>query len=257
MIKVYTIDATKNPDNICRGFAIDEATLDEYLRGQIKKIIFDIKGTEDLIAELQSTDFSEAQLKNVFSLESQEELLKNFRIGEALVEILLSEHFSVEFYWNSVRDEANPHSNRTGVDIIGFQRRNGKLNFVFVEVKTSYDEDAPPSVVYSLTKQLEELASHNHISKNAIRCLGFKAKAEGFIDQFREALSEFLAKRYVVAGGLVRDTSPNELDVKNRFLNLDNVLPAVIHVQMYTFYFKNKIQKWPAIIKEGGQGNAD
>ena len=257
MIEVYKIAAKKNAENICKGFTIDDTKLDEYLKDQIRKIIFDKQGTEELIAELRSTDFSETQLKEVFSLESQEELLKNFRIGEALVETLLSEHFSVLFYWNSVRDEANPHGNRTGVDIIGFQKRNGKLNFVFVEVKTSYDADAPPSVIYSLTKQLEELATYNHIPKNAIRCLGFKAKTAGFITEFKEALSEFVTKRYVVAGGLVRDTSPNQLDIKQRFLKLDKDTPAEIHVQMYTFYFMKKIEKWPGVVLEGGKEDAE
>lgn len=257
MIEVYKIAAKKNADNICKGFSIDDTKLDEYLKEQIRKIIFDKQGTEELLAELRSTDFSETQLKEVFSLESQEELLKNFRIGEALVETLLSEHFSVLFYWNSIRDEANPYGNRTGVDIIGFQKRNGKLNFVFVEVKTSYDEDAPPSVIYSLTKQLEELATYNHIPKNAIRCFGFKAKTAGFVNEFKEALTEFMSKRYVVTGGLVRDTAANEMDVKKRFLKLDKDIPAEIHVQMYTFYFAKKIDKWPAVVLGGGKDNVE
>lgn len=253
MIEVYKILAKTNANNVCKGYTIDDAKLDSYLKDQIRRIIFDTKGTEDLIAELQSTDFSEAELKQVFSLESQEELLKNFRIGEALVEVLLAEHFNVVFYWNSVRDETNPHGNRTGVDIIGFQKRNNKLNFVFVEVKTSNDEDAPPSVIYSLTKQLEDLASYDHTSKNAIRSLGFKAKSEGFIKDFREALKEFVGKRYVIAGGLVRDTSPNKLDVEKRFLKLDKGTAADIHLQMYTFYFGRKIAEWTTIIKEGAK----
>lgn len=256
MVTVYQIKAEKNLDNVCKGFSIENSNLDNYLKNKIRKLIYDIEGTEQLISELQSTDFSESQLKQIFSLESQNELLKNFRIGEALVEVLLAEHFEVVFYWNSLRDETNPYSNRTGVDIIGFQSRNGVMNFVFIEVKTSNDVDAPPSVAYSLTKQLEDLVNIDHVSKNAIRCLGFKAKANGFIDSFREALKEFMNKRYIVTGGLVRDTEPNELDVKSRFLKLDKDTPNDIHVQMYSFYFLRKIEKWTAIVTEKEEPNA-
>ena len=66
MIEVYKITAKKNADNICKGFSIDDTKLDEYLKDQIRKIIFDKQGTEELIAELRSTDFSETQLKEVF-----------------------------------------------------------------------------------------------------------------------------------------------------------------------------------------------
>lgn len=257
MVQIFHIKAKKNAENICKGYVIEDDKLDAYLQKEVREIIFDLKGTEQLIEELDSTDFSSDQLKDLFSLESQTDLLKNFRIGEALVEILLKEHFEVVFYWNSVRDEANPKANRTGVDIIGIQKRKGKLNFAFVEVKTSYDENSPPSVVYSLTKQIEDLVNVGSTPRNAIRTLAFKAKSHGFEEPFKKAVNEFLKKRYSVVGGLVRDTKPNELDVQNRFLQLDNDTPADIHVQMYTFYFKNRIEKWPSMVMEKEEGDAE
>ena len=225
----------------------------------VKDRLFDMEGTEILVGSLQdlsNTEFDPAYLQGLFSLESQTDLIKEWRIGEVISELILERFHQIRFYHNAVRDAKNPLANQTGTDIIGFQGNNHETCFVFSEVKTTpKDSKSPPSVMYPMERQLENLVNTDHVAQNLIRYLGFKVinlpEEDQFRIDYRLALVSFRRNRYLLYGCLVRDTKPNPKDLKARFDSLVDKLSAAIVLTMVAIHVPLPAYKWIELV-EGG-----
>jgi hypothetical protein len=73
--------------------------------------------------------------------------------------------------------------------------------------------------------------------------LGFRAGEASWQPRYREATSRFLEDPCDVAlfGVLVRDTPPNELDLKNRAAALASGLPATTVIELRAKYLPPKL----------------
>lgn len=225
----------------------------DVFQKDVRANLFDTPGTDELIEALSSTGFDSPMLKEILSLETQTELAKDWRIGEEFSEVFFKRYFDAIIPYNSVRDAKNPSANMTGTDIVGFLNSPKGMKFLFVEVKTSNQEQCPPSVCYGMTKQIEELIDVNRsISNNLVRYLGHKLKTLGLFIIWQQALKLFLNKQYVVFGSLVRDTPCNEKDLKSRFDFVLNELESTLMVGMVALYIPQKMSAWSDIVIKGG-----
>ena len=244
----------------CCGIGYQLSSEDVY-RGfptLVKDRLFDTEGTEILVASLQNTEFDSTYLQELFSLESQSDLIKTWRIGEAISEIILEQLHQVRFHHNAVRDAKNPLANQAGTDIIGFQGNGDNTCFAFGEVKTTpKDRNSPPRVMYGMEHQLENLVNIDHVTKNLIRYLAFKVtvlpEQHQFCIDYRLALASFRRDRYLLYGCLVRDTDPNPNDLRARLNSLVDKLNATVILNMIAIYVPLPDHRWVELVEGGEQ----
>lgn len=235
----------KNGNAIYSGGFLDEAELKQYLPGKVKNKLLDSEGSKALLEAFNSlakSDFRIEILRDVFKSNTK---MEPWRIGEALVECYLEENKNCKFYYNYSRDSKNSQANLSGADIVGFTESNNVLIFLFGEIKTSSDVKTPPDVVYGrsgLTKQLEKLKDDQETISDLIKWLGFKVlplkETDNFRVSYKNALKTYLdnKKKIKIIGVLVRDTPPNESDLKSRFASLTQNLSPDTHLELIGLY---------------------
>ncbi len=72
-------------------------------------------------------------MQDIQSLRDETVDVQKFRIGEAMAEVVLQQHFSCRFYWNELRDARNPKGNKTGADLVGFIEIDNEVLFLLVK----------------------------------------------------------------------------------------------------------------------------
>ena len=83
---------------------------------------------------------------------------EDWRVGEALAQAFLAAHRNCTFPWPASRDLRNPVSSPAGTDLVGFVDFDRGGLFAFGEVKTSTQQQWPPSLIYGrhgLKQQME------------------------------------------------------------------------------------------------------
>lgn len=206
---------------MARGVSWDEETLSDILVSRVLAMLWDTAGREnlrDLLEDLPETDFQRDRLEETLKVQPA---LESWRICEALGEVFLTDGRGCFFPWPAGRDLKNPAGSPAGADLVGFSSGPDGERFVFGEVKSSESEETPPGVMYGrsgLVKQLEKLRDDASASANLVRYLGFRAGASEWEAQYREAAKRYFANATDISlfGVLVRDTAPNELDLRSR-----------------------------------------
>ena len=202
------------------------------------------------------TGFDSKNLQDVFNTMPA---ISNFRIGELVAEEIVENRYNARFTYNSDRDLKNPNSNNTGADLVGFiEMEDGAVNFLFGEVKTSCAEAAPPGVMYGATGMIDQLADlgTKPYKLNALVkwifskcCSDQDLKVQSYI---KEAMEHYASDQSSVQliGVLVRDTEPNELDLKNRYGDLKDKLDGSHNVQLLAVYTNYKMldDAWTKLI---------
>ena len=236
-----------------QGFFIDETQTKCLFIDNVKSKLIDKPQRAEFINCLQTlqqdTGFqsSETLLVDIQALQNAEVDVQDFRIGEALAEVLLEENFKCRFYWNELRDARNPKGNKTGVDLVGFiEIDNGEVLFLFGEVKTSSEQKSPPQVMtnpYGLENQLKDL--YNDRNKRLILIAYIKNKInltnnDDFKNDFAAAIKNYYNQNnstYMLYGVLVRDTRPDEKDLKQSFDKLNrDILENTIGLKLLAIY---------------------
>lgn len=227
----------------------------------LKQTISPIYKDEDYNAQLKEiaidmTGFDSENLQAVFDTMPK---VSNFRIGELVAEKIVESRYSAKFTYNSDRDLKNPNSNNTGADLVGFiEMEDGAVNFLFGEVKTSEEDRNPPGVMYGSTgiiDQLVELGTNFDKLNSLVKWIFVKCNSDKDLkvqQYIREAMQHYVEDRNSVQliGVLVRDTNPNDMDLKNRYIDLKKGIDDRNNVQLLAVYsnYKMKDAAWEKLI---------
>jgi len=212
-----------------QGVSYSEAEINNIFPNQIKEKLLDTEGTNELIEkfqdefnDLKTTDFDDTFLVDILKLDDIITEHKSWRIGEAFAEYHIETSLPARFYYNELREARNVFGNKTGADLLGFIELKGETVFLFGEVKTSSQIDTPPNVLqgrHGMIDQLKDLASDTNISRQLIRNTGFKIvnleKDNPFRKDYFKALKNYNFDKFHLIGILIRDTEPNEKDLKD------------------------------------------
>ena len=257
-------EKTNSHSGYC-GLTFDEKYIKSIFPNVIYKRLYDIEGTNTLVNEfsnLGSTGFDESYLNDVFSIEDEDILLKQWRIGETLSELFLQSHRNARFYHHEIRDLKNIRSNSTGADLICFISIENECMFLFGEVKTSKDKSSPPKVLYHPTgmiNQIENLAKEAKTRNQVIRYLAFKvkdtSKDDPFRQSFKKALKSYKHNKFHLIGVLVRDTEPTEKDLKSRFHQLKKDIDSHRNAELFALYIPIPMNEWGNLVASGRKSN--
>ena len=242
------------------GYEIDEKFLKNHLKIEMPKIVNDTEGTELLVDHfkyLNTTGFTSERLTKIFELDQIEDY-PHWKYGEEIAKKFLIDIFNTRFHWDDRRDQKNQSSNPNGADIVGFMLDNSNTKFAFGEVKTSNDKNVPPKVVYGrrgLTNQLENMKTNKKIIEQLIRYVGFKVvnleRTNPFHIDYENSLINYENnnENVIIIGILIRDTTPDEKDLKNQQL-LKNIFKGVVYgLELYNMF--KKTRKGESINGEG------
>ncbi|HII67217.1 MAG TPA: hypothetical protein HA302_04280 [Thermococcaceae archaeon] len=228
-----------------------------YLTTRVYAKLCDLEGKEDvkeLLQEVPSTGFLDDNLEVILTVDPE---FEPWKIGEALGACFLEDHFGVYFPWNTNRDARVPRASLPGPDLVGFVKTESGCRFAFGEVKTSWDKNVPPKVVYGrtgMTLQLEKLRDDSSIRNQLFRWLAFRARGSEWESQFKEAAGAYLNcnKDLCLYGVLVRDTPPALKDLEGRGKILASGCPPEMVIHLLGYYLVVPITKWPEIIRAAG-----
>ena len=199
-----------------QGFVCNDAQLDEIEQALVNDLL-DNTGVCDLLKSMQSTDFDVDNLKICFE-SAQSRYFKDWQIGESLAKVFLENTKNCHFPWPVSRDLKNLNSSLTGCDLPGV-KLIGVDDYVlaFAEVKTSSQEDSPPSVMTGLKKQMECLINNEDKTINQLMLyLGYRMNNDSHRGKAILAFANYLKHdKYAVYGILVRTTKPSDRDIKS------------------------------------------
>ena len=245
------------------GYAFAEGSFEEYVASKVKIKLDDEDWTQELVnTAMDVTGFSSENFIDIFQNSAKH---SSWRIGEAVAECVLEDGGKARFYYDSCRDLKNPNAHNTGADLVGFCDIGEETIFFFGEVKTSNSLSVPPSVVYGRTgmiEQLAELQTSESKRDNLVKWITGKTKllSEKFKIDLTKALSAYIRsnkEKVQLVGVLVRDTTPNELDLKNRAKALERNASPLMSVWLFALYtsFSMKDDAW--IIAMNGGATCD
>jgi hypothetical protein len=232
-----------------------------FLRGTVKARLADSAERTDFEGELRglaTTGMAADYLRTFLAAASTE--FQAWEVGEAVAECLLAASTArqVVWPWNMARDRRTPRASLPGADLVGFCVSGETVRLLFGEVKTSADRQAPPNVMYGpsgMSWQLGQQATRLDLQHALILWLYSRCRRLGLLDLYRRAMAAYLGsagKQLLLVGILLRDTSPDELDVKNRVTELESALSEPMAAEVTAWYLPEPIERWPTIIKGGG-----
>ncbi len=147
-----------------------------------------------------------------------------WEVGEALAECLLQDNAirQVHWPWNTVRDRRTPRASLPGADLVGFHCEGSETMPLIGEVKTSQDSNAPPNVMNGrsgMVWQLDELAKRLDIQHALLRWLHARCRQDPYRTLYVNAAKRYTeseGKAIAIVGILLRDTTPDEGDLRTR-----------------------------------------
>lgn len=257
--EVYQCDATSCKG---RGYSWSNQELATAISSNVLSDIRDIEGRDaiaSMFTNLSLTGFETSKLNEVLACS---EPPKSWRIGEAIASAYLTSHRNCSFPWDDSRDVRKPKSSLPGADLVGFSNAGDDCRFAFGEVKTSTEVAYPPQVMsYSgdgLASQMKDLRDNALIRNQLIMYLGFRAKNSTWADNFKIATRKYLNDQMDVSvfGVLVRDVSPNELDLKKRVSQLSVGNRAPLKMEVIALYLPSSaIDNLPTLCESIGRGD--
>lgn len=246
------------------GMSLNDAEFMQTLRGSVFNNLIDVEVRKDRMSELTGlfeTGFgnSENLLADIQALENAvPDDLRNWRIGEALAEVILEDNFQCRFHWNELRDTRNPKGNKTGADLVGFIESEGNVLFLFGEVKTSSETAArPPQVMTKadgIENQLKDLYNNGYKRQILITYLKSKTRdlPEGnpFKMDYKSALLSYYGNNqlYKLIGVLIRDVEADHRDVSVSYNRIKTTILNPIGLKLIALYTTIQKSNWRNII---------
>lgn len=223
------------------GITFCESELDSALKGPVAAALFDDSGKADvrsMLMEVADSDFEKEKIEEILV---DAGLPENWRVGEALAEVYLSQHRNCYFPWSDGRDERNRGSSLPGADLAGFQFDGESTFFAFGEVKTSAEKRYPPGVVYGRTglkQQIENLKSSDKTRSDLVLYLGHRATNASWKSYYQQASKQYLKSTTNVRifGLLVRDVEPSKDDLQVRVARLAQGECADMIIELLALY---------------------
>ena len=254
-------------DNNLRGYqgiSLSDSEFAQTLSCSVYDSLLDIEVIHDRLSELTGlleTGFSQSEnlLADIQALENAEpEDLRDWRIGEALAEVILEGNFQCRFHWNELRDARNPKGNKTGADLVGFIESEGNILFLFGEVKTSSEiANRPPQVMTKadgIENQLKDL--YNDRNKRQILITYLKSKTRDLPDShpfkvdYNFALRSYYSidQPYQLIGVLIRDVEKDHRDVSISYNRIKTTILNPVGLKLIALYTSIQKTNWRNII---------
>lgn len=241
-----------------RGNSVDDQDeFNAYLSGPTRSRLFDEEQRAQYEADLRAlatTDMASDTIKQLLASEPAKE---SWEVGEALAECFLEEERGVRFPWNTERDKRTPKASLPGADLVGLMEDGNEALLVLGEVKSSSEEKYPPQVMTGksgMIHQLDILASDISIHNCLLTYLHRRCKGTDLWPLYQKAATRYLAsggRAIKLIGMLMRDTSSNELDLKNRAKALSTSVSAPTVVELDAWYLPTPIDAWPGTVQGG------
>ena len=177
---------------------------------------------------------------------------KPWGVGESLAECFLEDYRDVLILYNKIRDALNPFASRAGPDLVGITKDN---LLAIGETKTSSEQKHPPGVVYGSSGMINQLiciATNRQLRNDVIQWLMLKIQSP---DVRGAVLDKYFAskeKTFKIFGIMVRDTSPDERDVKKVHNDVANALAKSAFLDVVALYLPDKISKLSRIVRGAG-----
>lgn len=184
----------------------------------------------------------------------------SWEIGEAFAECALRDDSDrqVRWPWNMVRDRRTPRASLPGADLVGFYCDGQDVFLLFGEVKTSSDARTPPGVMSGgsgMTWQLEQIAARLDVQHALLQWLYARCRSKSrHLELYRKAVEQYLrseGKALLLVGVLLRDTPPDERDLKVRGEALSHQVADPTRIDLIAWYLPIPIPGWPALMQEG------
>jgi len=205
------------------GFA-DDKELGDFMQNNVASRLIDSEVKIDFqkcLRGLRLTGLGADCLESVLMAEIPED--RGWAAAEALAEEYLKKEFGVIFPWNMERDKRNPRGSLPGADIIGFIPTELGMQLVLGEVKSSSEDAYPPQILSGryghLGHQIDNLAHNLGTILPLIKWLFIRIKGTSYERHYEECLSLYFNsgnKAIRLYGLLIRDTPPNERDLRHR-----------------------------------------
>ncbi|WP_266169101.1 hypothetical protein [Dyella subtropica] len=230
-----------------------------FLAGEVSARLNDETGKTSFathLTGLASTGFAIESLGRILGAESPEE--RDWAVGEALAEAWLTNQHGVVWPWNMDRDKRTPKASLPGADLIGFVTVDNRTCLALGEVKSSSDTSTPPNVMNGrkgMTQQLEALIANLSLLYTLVRWLQARCHQTAVQTDFDAAIRHLLEsgnKAIALFGVLVRDTQPNELDLKKRATKLGRTIASPTACDLIALYLPCTVQSLPDLVKQGG-----
>lgn len=212
--------------------------------------LIDLEDQAEFEADLNALATTDYATETLTSLLRSTTRPQNWELGESLAEILLADEHGVRWPWNHARDKRTPKASLPGKDLIGFIESGTGFALLFGEVKSSSDSRTPPNLMYGpdgMISQLAEAACERPEQLCLLKWLRRRCKHTELWALFENAVARFLSSRgsdIVIWGILVRDTSPNERDLKVRAAALATKAATAKRVELDAWYFPIPIRDW-------------
>ncbi|MDP3950665.1 hypothetical protein, partial [Microbacterium sp.] len=184
---------------------------------------------------------------------------KPWAVGEALAECVLTDDDTrkICWPWNLVRDRRTPRASLPGADLVGFCKEGESVLLLFGEVKTSSDARTPPNVMNGsggMAWQLAEEATRLDIQHALLKWLRSRCVMPEHRELYEAAVQRYvqsLGKEILLVGILLRDTRPNELDVRARAKALAAEIGDPTRIEITAWYLPVPITDWPSLLPGG------
>ena len=243
-----------------RGVSMEDGDgFNTFVTGDVASRLHDEEGMTDYKADLRSlanTGFARDRLQAILDAEIPEE--RDWAIGEAIAEAYLGREHDITWPWNMERDKRNPRASHPGADLVGFKITGDDVRLVLGEVKTSRDRQTPPGVMSGrsgMIRQIEQLVNDLSLICQSLKWLHLRCKGTAHEASFKTAIGLLLEsgnKAVALFGVLIRDTQPNELDLKARGQTLAGSLQAPTTCQLIAIYIPCSIADLPVRVSGGG-----
>lgn len=237
------------------------SAFDSFMATEVSSRLHDEDGANEFRTHLRSlatTGFAIKSLNEILAAEIPEE--RDWAVGEAMAEAHLMLRHNVIWPWNMERDKRTPKASLPGADLVGFQVKGTDIRLALGEVKTSGDSNTPPNVMNGrsgLGHQIDKLANDLGQICQLLKWLLPRCKTTQHKPYFDAALTVYLNsgnKDVALFGVLIRDTAPNELDLKSRGQSVAGALSTPSSCQLIALYIPCAIADLPAKVS-GGQSS--
>lgn len=246
-----------------QGVFLENPEIFDHLTGSVLNNLLDKEVQASILKDLTGlleTGFSSVHiLADIQALENAEpEDLRDWRIGEAMAEVVLEENFHCRFHWNELRDARNPKGNKTGADLVGFIENDNNVLFLFGEVKTSSETaNRPPQVMTKadgIENQLKDLYSNRTKRQILITYLKSKTMSLATDDPFKKDYdlaqrSYYISEQYQLIGVLVRDVESNDRDLSVSYNRIKSTILNPVGLKLIALYTSIPSTDWHKIIK--------
>jgi hypothetical protein len=228
-----------------------------FMSSSTRSRLFDEEQYSRYEADLRALATTEMASDTITQLLTSEPEKEPWEVGEALAECLLEDERGVKFPWNSERDKRTPKASLPGADLVGLIEEGDEALLVLGEVKTSSDANNPPKVMSGkngMIHQLDNLATDISIHNCLLKWMHPRCKNTDLWPLYEKAAKKYLAsggRAIKLIGMLMRDTEPNDLDLKNRARHLTVNVLTPTEVELDAWYFPAPIEDWLKIVQGG------